>query len=77
MAHVDSLKLVQVVNVGKAVTEAVFVLVVLTFVGLVALKAFAPSMYTDVTSAAVSVLNDFMNWVAQLVLGLLRSIFRV
>jgi hypothetical protein len=65
------------VYVGKGVTEAIFVLGVITFVSLVVLKTFVPSMYTDVTSAAVSVLNDFVNWVAQLALGLLRSIFRV
>jgi hypothetical protein len=65
------------VYVGKGVTEAIFVLGVFTFLSLVVLKAFAPSMYTDITSAAVSVLNDFMNWVAQVVLGFLQSIFRV
>lgn len=63
--------------VGSAVTAAIFWLGIMTFVALVALKAFAPSLYADVTSAAVSVLDDFMNWVAQVILGFLQSIFRL
>jgi hypothetical protein len=53
------------VYIGNGVTTAAFWLGVFVFGGLVALKAFDPAMYSTVTVAAGSVLNDFMNAIAQ------------
>jgi hypothetical protein len=58
------------------VTEAVFFLGVFVFGGLVLLKAFNPAMYTNITSAGVSVVNDFISWLAQSILRFLGSLFR-
>lgn len=64
------------VYIGKGVTEAAFCLGVIGFLSLVGLKAFDAPLYNQITYAAVSVVNDFVNWAAQTVLRFLQSLFR-